>query len=148
VKLICLISISAVFLTQGLLAQKPPAIPPDATPKEVGDLIRATAEALQNKDVSGFLDHFDGKMPGYEMLHFYLEGLAARDSVLSSIEIVTDKGDKDSDGQRRTLQLDWVLNIDSERTARGIVKVTVEKQGKKWKFTSLDPVDFFKPPAQ
>jgi hypothetical protein len=131
-----------------LLAQKPPVIPPDAVPKDIQDMIRATAEALQNKDVQGFLDRFDGKMPGFEMLHYYLEGLAARDSVLSSIEIVTDKADKDSDGQRRTLQLDWTMNIDSERTRREIVKVTVEKQGKKWKFTSLEPVDFFKPPAR
>lgn len=129
-----------------LLAQKPPAIPPDATPKEVGDLIRTTAEALQNKDVDAFLGHFDGKTPGYEMLHFYLEGLAARDSVLSSIEIVpgSDKGD----GQHRMMALDWVLNVDSERTRRELVKVTVEKQGKKWKFTSIEPIDFFKPPAQ
>ena len=82
------------------------------------------------------------------MLHFYLEGLAARDSVLSSIEIVTDKADPESDGQRHTMALDWVLNIDSERTRREVVKVTVEKQGKKWKFTSLDPIDLFRPPAQ
>jgi len=142
VKLICLLSIAGA-----LLAQKPPVIPPDAVPKDIQDMIRATAEALQNKDVQGFLDHFDGKMPGYEMLHYYLEGLAARDSVSSSIEFPTDKADAASDGQRHTLALDWVLNIDSERTRREIVKVTVEKQGKKWKFTSLEPIDFFKPPA-
>ncbi len=111
-------------------------------------MIRVTAEALQNKDVAGFLERFDGKMPGYEMLHYYLEGLAARDSVLSSIEIATDKADKDSDGQRHILQLHWILNVDSERLRNEIVKVTVEKQGKKWRFTSLEPVDFFKPPAQ
>ena len=86
-------------------------------------------------------------MPGYEMLHYYLEGLAARDSVLSSIEIATDKADKDSDGQRHISAIDWILNVDSERLRKEIVKVTVEKQGKKWRFTSLEPVDFFKPPA-
>jgi hypothetical protein len=148
VKLLCLLSIAWAFLAQGVQAQKPPALPPDATPKDIRDLIRATAEALQNKDVDGFLDHFDKGTPGYEMLHFYLEGLAVRDSVMSSIEIVTDKADAESDGQRHTMVLDWVLNIDAERTRREVVKVTVEKQGKKWKFTAIDPIEFFKPPAQ
>lgn len=126
-------------------AQKPPAIPPDATPAPVRDLVRAAAEALQNKSADNFLDYFDKAMPGYETLHFYAEGLAARDSVSSAVEIVTDQGDESE--RKRMLVLDWSLQIDSERLRRQLVKVTVEKQGKKWKFTSLDPVDFFKPPA-
>jgi hypothetical protein len=140
VKLLCLLSMAGA-----VLAQRPPALPP--APKDIQDLIRVTAEALQNKDVQGFLEHFDGKMPGYEMLHYYLEGLAARDSVMSSIEIATDKADAASDGQRHMLVLDWVLNVDSEPLRRVAVKVTIEKQGKKWKFTALDPIEFFKPPA-
>lgn len=126
-----------------LSAQAPPAIPPEPTPQPVLDLIRATAEALQNKDVQAFLDHVDGKMPGYQMLDYYLEGLAAQDNVISTIEIVSDKGDQ----KQRTLDLDWTLNIGSEPLRRAVVKVTLEKQGKQWKFTALDPVDFFKPPA-
>lgn len=137
-KLLCLFSVSFA-----LFAQKPPAIPPEATPKEVLDLVRTGAEALQNKDVQGFLDRCDGKLPGYEMLDFYLEGLAARENVSSTVEIVSDKGDE----HQRMLVLDWTLNIDSEPLRRALVKVTVEKQGKKWKFTALDPIDFFKPPA-
>lgn len=142
-KSLCLFSICAA-----LLGQKPPAIPPESTPKEVLDLIRTAAEALQNKDVAGFLDRCDSAMPGYQMLDYYLEGLAARDNVISTVEIVSDKRDKD-DENRRMLILDWTLNIDSEPLRRAIVKVTVEKQGNKWKFTALDPdpADFFKPPA-
>ncbi len=127
-----------------VLGQSPPALPPDSTPEAVRDLVRSAAEALQNKDADGFLGYFDKGMPGYEMLHFYAEGLAARNDVRSSVEIVpgTDHGDD----KKRTLALDWSVNIDSERLRRAVVKVTVEKQGKKWKFTALDPVDFFKPP--
>ncbi len=144
-KLHSLLSIGLIS-TGALVAQKPPVIPPDV-PKDIQNLVRVAAEALQNKDVQGFLEHLDGKMPGYEMLHYYLEGLAARDSVISTIEIASDKADAESDGQRHMLVLDWIMNIDSEPLRRGVVKVTIEKQGKKWKFIALDPVDFFKPPA-
>lgn len=127
-----------------LWAQAPPAIPADKTPQGIRDLIREAAEALQNKDPDLFLSHFDKAMPGYEMLHFYAEGLAAKNNVSSAVEIVegTDRG---SD-TRHTMALDWSVNIDSERLRRAVIQVTVEKQGRKWKFTSLDPVDFFKPP--
>ena len=123
-------------------AQPPPPLPPEATPKPVRDLIRSAAEALSNKDATGFLDHFDSKMPGYQMLDFYIQAIAARDSVVSTVEIVMDKGDE----PQRMLELDWILVIDSDRSRRAIVKVAVERQGKKWKFTSLDPIDFFMPP--
>jgi hypothetical protein len=119
-----------------------PALPPDPTPKDVRDLIRATADALTNKDTRDFLGRFDAKMPGYETLNYYVEALAARDVILSSIEIYTDQGDD----RQRTMELDWILNVDSERARRAFVKVRIEKQGKKWKFVSLEPVDFFKPP--
>ena len=130
-----------LLVSAALWAQKPPAIPPGPTPQPVRDLIRAAAEALQNKDVDLFLGYFDKAMPGYEMLHFYVEGLAAKSSVMSVIEIVTDQGEDTG-----MLALDWGLQVDSERLRRALVKVTVKKEGKKWKFTSLDPVDFFKPP--
>jgi hypothetical protein len=139
-----LVLFSAVCLP--LLAQRPP-LPPDPTPKEVRDLIRNAAEALSNKDVSGFLGHFDGKMLEYATLNYYAEGLAAQKGVISTIEIVSDNVVEKSDDRERVLELDWELLIDSERSRRQIVKVTVERQGKKWKFTALEPVDFFKPPA-
>ncbi len=142
-KIFCLLSISFA-----LFGQKPPALPPDSTPQEVRDLIRTLAEAVQNKDAQAFLDHVDGATPDREMLHYYLEGLAARDNVISTIEIVSDKGDL----QMRALALDWTLNIDSEPLRRALINVTIEKQGKnakkqKWTLTSIAPIDFFKPPA-
>lgn len=134
-KPLALLSISCLTL----LAQ-PPA---DATPKDVRDFILAAGEALSNKDARAFLEHFDPKMPAYEIFDYYIEGLVARDSVISSIEIYTDKGDD----RLRTLELDWTLSVDAERSQRKIVKVNITKQGKKWKITSLEPIDFFKPPS-
>jgi len=122
------------------LAAQPPA---ETTPKDVQNFLHDTAEDLSNKDTRGFLNHFDPKMPGYETLHYGVEGLAARDSIVSTIEIVADKGDN----QRRMLELDWILIVDSEPSQRKIVKIAIERQGKQWKITALDPVEFFKPAA-
>ena len=124
------------------LTAQPPA---ESTPKDVQNFLRETAEDLSNKDSRAFLNHFDPKMPGYETLHYEIEALVARDAVVSTIEIVTDKGGNDN--QQRRIELDWILIVDSERSQRKIVTVTIEKQGKQWKITALDPIEFFKPTA-
>lgn len=129
-----------LILLLPLLFFQPPA---ETTPKDVQNLIRETAEDLSNTDTSAFLNHFDPKMPGYEMLHYEVEGLLARGPVTSTIEIVTDTGDN----QRREMELDWILSVETDRPRRQIVKVRVERQGKKWKITALDPVEFFTPTA-
>ena len=132
-----------IFLFSLLLFPALAQPPADPTPKDVQTLIRETAEDLSNKDSRGFLDRFDPKMPGYETLHYEVEGLVAHDSVVSTIEIVTDKGDN----QQRELKLDWVLSVDTERPRREVVTIRIEKQGRKWKIVALDPVEFFKPTA-
>jgi hypothetical protein len=126
------------------LAAQPPK---DATPKDVENFIHDTAEELSNKDSRAFLDHFDPKMPGYETLHYEIEGLVARDAIVSTIEIVTDTPGNRGDNQQREMDLDWVLTVDTDRPSRQIVKVRIEKQGKKWKIVALEPVEFFKPAA-
>jgi len=142
-----LLSISCFALVGLLSAQQPPPLPPESTPKDVRDFIRTAAEALTNKDATDFLDRFDGKMPGFDTLNFYIQALVTHDAVLSSIEIVTDKSEDKDDRKQRAMLLDWILTIDSDRSRRQLVNVRIERQGKKWKFTSLDPVDFFKPPS-
>lgn len=122
------------------LTAQPPA---DATPKDVENFIHDTAEDLSNTDTRAFLDHFDPKMPGYEALHYDIEGLVARPNVTSTIEIVTDKGDN----RQHEMGLDWTLFVDTDNPRRLLVKVRIEKQGKKWKIVALDPLEFFKPTA-
>jgi hypothetical protein len=126
------------------LRAQPPA---DPTPKDVRTLIRETAEDLSNKDASAFLSHFDPKMKGYDTLHYEVEGLLAHDSVVSTIEIVTDIPTDKEDRPQRELKLDWVLSVDTERPIREVVTIRIETQGKKWKIVALDPVEFFKPTA-
>ena len=59
----------------------------------------------------------------------------------SSIEVVSDAGDD----HKRTMELDWILQIEDQPTRRKIIKVTIEKEKTNWKFTSLEPIDFFRP---
>ena len=124
------------------LAAQPPT---ETTPKDVQTFILETAEDLSNKDSRAFLGHFDPKMPGYEMLHYEIEGLVSRDAVISTIEIVTDK--VGNDNLRHEIALDWVLMVDTDNQRRKQINVTIERQGKKWKITALDPIEFFKPTA-
>jgi len=58
----------------------------------------------------------------------------------STTDVISDAGDD----QKRMLELDWVLKIDSGAPRRQIVQCQVEKQGKKWRITSLEPVEFFR----
>lgn len=126
------------------MAQTPP------TPQSVVDFLASAASALSEahslrptiaSDAGPFLDHFDSNMPDFATLRNELEALVTEASVSSSIEIVSDEGDD----RKRTLQLDWILQIEGQATRRKIVNVTIEKRKKDWKFTALAPVDFFKP---
>jgi hypothetical protein len=114
-------------------------LPPQDAGKDVLAFIRTAAEALANQDAGDFLSHFDPKMPGYAKLSDDVQALLARSEVSSTIEIVSDRGDN----QKQILELDWLLQIDQDAPSRRIVKCTLEKQGKKWKFVSFDPVDLF-----
>jgi len=105
------------------------------------EVFRDIAEALANRDADTFLDQFDRKMPGYETLRAEIrELLAVIQEIGTTIDVISDEGDE----QKRSLELDWVLKFDTDDPRRQIVKCRAEKQGKKWKITALDPVEFFK----
>ena len=111
------------------------------TPKDVVELFGGVAEALSSNEPGDFLDHFDRNMPGYGVLRDEIRALLDGSDVGSSIEIVTDEGND----RRRTLQLDWLLQINRDAPRRQIEKCAIERQGRKWKIVALDPVEFFKP---
>jgi len=98
------------------------------------------AQAHEDHNARQFMDHFDSAMPGFAQLRDEVEDLAGRGEIGSVIEIATESGEDD----RRTLELDWVLEIQDQAPRRKVVKCTVEKRGKNWKITSLEPIDFFK----
>jgi hypothetical protein len=101
------------------------------------EVFRAVTEALANQDTDAFLDQFDPKMPQYEKLRDEIRELfGVAQEIGSTIDVITLDGNK--------LELDWLLKIDNNAARRQIVKCQVEKQGKRWKITALEPVEFFK----
>jgi hypothetical protein len=120
-----------------------------AQPSDVVDFFRTVASTLQDAhsddpnlptDARPFLDKFDSRMPGFAAFRDEIEALVAAAHVSSAIDFVTDEGDN----QKRMLQLDWLLQIEDEQPRRQILKCTIERQGKNWKITALDPIEFFK----
>jgi len=109
-------------------------------PADVLEFFRTTVESLLDNDAREFMANFDPNMPGYAKLRDEIDGLLASGAVGSTIEIVSDEGDD----RKRALELDWLLEIEGKQPKRGILKCRIERQGKKWKITSLDPIEFFK----
>jgi hypothetical protein len=115
-----------------------------------GDMLkvfRDVTEALTNDDAAAFLDHFDQNMPEYVTLRTDIEGMLAAYDVGSTIEVVSDDGDD----QIRSVELDWLLLASrkdainsAQETRRQVVKCRLERRGKRWKITSLEPVDLFR----
>lgn len=117
------------------------------TAADVLNVFTSAAEGLINDDAASFLDRFDRNMPGYAALQNNVQGLLAAYDVGATIEEITDEGDD----HRRTVELDWLLILKQkgatnspQQTRRQIVKCTVERRGKQWKITALEPVDLFR----
>jgi hypothetical protein len=117
------------------------------TAADVLNVFTAAAEGLINDDAASFLDSFDRNMPGYAALQDNAKGLLAAYNVGATIEEITDEGDN----RKRIVELDWLLILSQkgatnspQQTRRQVVKCTVERRGKQWKITSLEPADFFR----
>ncbi len=118
-------------------------------PRDVIDFFRTVTRALAEAHpddprlptgASAFFDHIDPQMKGYADLRAYVDDLVSHGDIGSAVEFVTDEGNE----SKRTLDLDWVLEIGNQAPRRKILKCVIEKRGKKWKITALEPVDFFK----
>jgi hypothetical protein len=132
---------TAIVLAAGLRA----ADPPRDVVEFFEDVTRALVEAHTDNprlpiSAAAFLDKFDPAMSGYEQLRENVEDLISRSAVGSAVEFVTDEGDEN----KRTLDVDWTLEIEDRQPRRQVLKCTIEHRGKTWKITSLAPVDFFK----
>ncbi|HVP00110.1 MAG TPA: hypothetical protein VMT15_18695 [Bryobacteraceae bacterium] len=128
---------SAILLLAGMLALEDP-------PKDVIDFFRSMATALGNAHRDGsaeaFLEHFDTSMPGYAEFSGRIGAMAAVGEVGTAIDFVNVK----PDGAKMTLDLDWLLEPEGQQPRRAVLQCTIEKRGKKWKVTSLAPLEFFK----
>jgi len=123
-----------------LLAAAVAALANADAPPAVLALLRAAAEALADNDSAAFLDLFDRGMPGYAELRGFIEELLAAEDVASTIEIANDEGTE----QARDLELDWLLQIGRTPPRRAVLKCRVERKGRAWKITRLEPLTFFR----
>lgn len=117
-------------------------------PSDVVDFFRTVVDALKDghsddprfpSTARPFLDKVDSAMPGFVKLRSEVEALVAAGHVGSAIEFVTDEGDE----SKRMMELDWLLEVDGRPPRRQILKCTIERRGKKWKITALEPLEFF-----
>lgn len=121
------------LLTAGIAAADPPAA--------VLDTLRTAAESLAEGDARAFLEHFDPNTPNFAQIRTDVEALlASGEEVSSTLEQVSDEG-KDT---AWNLEIDWLLRIGGAAPRRALVKVRLERQGRTWKFTRLEPPDFFR----
>lgn len=124
---------------------------------DVWELIASAARALSeatalpppNRGGAGpFLSFFDPRMPGYETLRANVAALIDQADLQSTLDPV----DNDGDDRARNLSVDWQLRLTDPATGvtatrrQEIVKCRVEKQGRKWRIVSLEPLSFFAPP--
>ena len=133
---ICHLLIVAVFAALPLLADS-------AT--DAGNVVTKLATDLSGNNPAGFLKPIDHEMPGYAKLREQVEALLGRAEVSSSISILENEGDD----ARRTLSLDWYMEIRSRGTGdkteprRRAVRCVLAKSGKAWRVVELDPAGLF-----
>ena len=120
-------------------------------PQSASELFAAIATDLSQSDSSAFMSHFDSDMPGYDRLYEFIRALCDQDDVGSAIDILKDAGDD----HQRAVELDWTLEIEFGKSTDAPVqrreekvKCKLERRGKRWIVTALDPIAFFTPPSQ
>ncbi len=136
----------AVLVLASMLAFEDP-------PKDVIDFFRSVAATLADADrelannkeatrprATEFLDHFDKSMPGYEVFRDQIETMVGTGEVSTTIDFIN----TDGNDRKRTLDLDWLIQCEDQKAKRAVIQCTIEKRGKKWKITSIAPIDFFK----
>jgi hypothetical protein len=117
------------------------------THADVVDVIASMTAALSDNNAPGFLKAVDKTMPGYDHLRGAIPALLAQGDIVSSVQPLRDEGDE----TKRTLQLDWYLEIrNPDETApvirrREVIRCGVDKRDGHWRITSLDPLSFFEP---
>jgi hypothetical protein len=111
------------------------------------DLFTSMAAALSEVNVPQFMDAFDKDMPEYGQVQTGVTALLNQADVTSSVEPLSDDGDD----SKRTVELDWYLEIKSLLPdgpvvrRREVVHCELRKEKKHWKIVALKPIDFFGP---
>jgi hypothetical protein len=121
---------------------------PEDETREIWEVLTRLAAALSQGNLMEFLEPFDRSMAEYQTLEANASALLRQYEVQSSIELLR----QESSGAGRTVELDWFLQLAEQRDAGAVtrrrerVHCRLEKRGKKWKITGIEPVAFLAPP--
>jgi hypothetical protein len=132
-----------------LLAAVTAALARADTLDELTELLRVMAAALSESNAEVFLRGIDPAIPGYERFAANVRALAAEYELSNTIDFRDQKGDD----RVQMLELDWLLDIKGKGASllfvrrEQIVKLRLERQKKKWRIVSLEPLSFFDPPG-
>lgn len=117
------------------------------THSDVLELFASMTSALSDDNPAGFMKGFDKNMADYDKLSGYVDGLIREAEVSASVDPVKDEGDD----MKRSVDLDWTLQIRSRQMAGPLVErqqtahVELVKQKKHWRIVSFTPIDLFAP---
>ncbi len=130
-----------------LLSLIAPALAADPR-QEIYDLFGSLASALTDGEPEQFLAAFDRSMKGYEDFAANVRALVAQMDVTSTVELVDDAGD----ARHRAVKFDWLMQLANKNDRVSVIRrqqtitCRLEKQKRKWRIVSLEPLDFFAPP--
>jgi hypothetical protein len=114
--------------------------------EEILRLLADMAADLANDNASGFLRAFDEGMNGYEELGRDVRALLAAWEASASVEL---RG-AEAAGAGWSAEADWYLQLKSKRDARvveqkrEVLRLGLQRQGKRWRITALEPREFFR----
>ena len=117
------------------------------THADVVDLFASMTAALSEENAAGFMKAFDRGAGGLDALQRDIEGLVLTYEIGSSVEVLQDEGD----GEKRTVDLDWFLELRSRQTGgpnvrrRELIHCELALRGKRWRIVSMTPVTLFRP---
>ncbi len=118
-----------------LLAPQPP---PEF--KVIADL----ANYLSQDNGPGAMEAFDKSMPNYQTISNNVFAMVAQADVSCTIDPIEQNG--------KVIEVDWFLKLNSKadegptERRQMTVKLTIEKVGKKYKITAIDPPTILDPP--
>ncbi|MDR3699544.1 MAG: hypothetical protein P4L56_07915 [Candidatus Sulfopaludibacter sp.] len=96
-----------------------------------------------------FMQAFDPALPGYAQLKDNVLALEQGADIESSVDLVQNDGDD----QVRTIVVEWLMSLVAHDTSVAMAQRSetltcrLEKRGKSWRITSLEPRSFFAPPG-
>jgi hypothetical protein len=115
---------------------------------DVFDLVASMAAGLSDDNAAAFANALSVELPNRDRLIGNVNAMLAQAEVVSAIDRISDDGDD----SKRTLVLDWSLQLKRKGPdlqiirRREAVTVSAVREGKKWKVVALSPESFFGPP--